>query len=368
MTAGSGAPGGGAPGATSGLGLGVGSGTAGTAMGPAANAATGPFGFNQGNVSSIALGANSGNAMGVGPASSPSSTTSVATPVQNANQNAQNSNAVLGLSNIGQSISNAPTSVLGSTTATGEGLGFQVPPVNAVMSSTLGVPVTTTDGGFVTHGNLSGQVAAEPILPSDIETAKWFNDLVDNPLGKMLSSKNPPLPTITSFLGKFLAQAAEAQTPQNVASTRAALALAGPPGPSAAFGGNPLTGTGHPMGLNTGSSGSTPSPTVTAPTTPEVQALVVAFAAAPHPLADHVTVVQPLSAPVQNTLIDVVLQNALAQLQPTQQGGVLPNRVFDPLLDREFIPIPDREFGPIPNRVFDPQIQNTVQQFTTQVV
>ena len=368
MTAGSGAPGGGAPGATSGLGLGVGSGTAGTAMGPAANAATGPFGFNQGNVSSIALGANSGNAMGVGPASSPSSTTSVANPVQNANQNAQNSNAVLGLSNIGQSISNAPTSVLGSTTATGEGLGFQVPPVNAVMSSTLGVPVTTTDGGFVTHGNLSGQVAAEPILPSDIETAKWFNDLVDNPLGKMLSSKNPPLPTITSFLGKFLAQAAEAQTPQNVASTRAALALAGPPGPSAAFGGNPLTGTGHPMGLNTGSSGSTPSPTVTAPTTPEVQALVEAFAAAPQPLADPVTGVQPLSAPVQNTLIDVVLQNALAQLQPTQQGGVLPNRVFDPLLDREFIPIPDREFGPIPNRVFDPQIQNTVQQFTTQVV
>ena len=345
MTAGSGAPGGGAPGATSGLGLGVGSGTAGASMGPAANAATGPMGFNQGNVSSIALGANSGNAMGVGPAASPtSSSTSVATPVQNANQNAQNSNAVLGLSNIGQSISNAPTSVLGSTTATGEGLGFQVPPVNAVMSSTLGVPVTTTDGGFVTHGNLSGQVAAEPILPSDIETAKWFNDLVDNPLGKMMSSKNPPLPTLTSFLGKFLAQAAEAQTPGLVASTRGAIALAGPGmgAPPAAFGGNPLTGTGHPMGLNTGSSGSTPSPTVTAPTTPEVQALVEAFAAAPQPLADPVTGVQPLSAPVQNTLINPVLQNALAQ--PTQQSGVLPNRVFSP------------------------QIQNILQQFRDQLV
>jgi hypothetical protein len=354
MTAGSGAPGGGAPGATSGLGLGVGSGTA-MGMGPGASTtsmglgqtSTGPMGFNQGNVSSAALGMGQGNAMGVGPASSPSSSTSVATPVQNANQNAQNSNAVLGLSNIGQSLGKAPTSVLGNTTAQSGHFGFQVPPVNAVMSSTLGVPVTTTDGGFVTHGNLSGQVAGTPITPADVANAEMANQLGDSVsmLGDLgippISPTPPSVLSVPAAIFGFLAQMASAQTAQNVANTRGAIALAGPGmgAPSAAFGGNPLTGTGHPMGLNTGSSGSTP---YSLPATPEVQALVEAFAAAPQPLADPVTGVQPFSTPVQNTLIDSILQNALAQ--PTQQGGVLPNRVFEP------------------------QIENILQQFKDQVV
>ena len=332
MTAGSGAPGGGAPGATSGLGLGVGSGTAGTGMGQAANAATGPMGFNMGNVSSSALGANSGNAMGVGPAASPtSSTTSSSTPVQNANQNAQNSNAVLGLSNIGQSISTTPTSVLGSTTATGEGMGFQVPPVNTVMSSTLGVPVTFGEGmgegasGFVTHGNLSGQVAGTPIMSSDISNAETMNTLGD--IATPLSVIAPSM--LGAILG-FFGETASAQTPANVANTRGALALAGPGmgAPPAAFGGNPSR-LSNIMGLS-----NTYSPTVTAnysqPTTPEVQALVEAFAEAPQPLADPVTGVQPFSTPVQNTLIDSLLQNALAQIEA--------------------------------NREFSPPIQNTTQQ------
>mgnify|MGYP003647059385 CR=1 FL=1 len=356
MTAGSGAPGTG-PGAGGGAAQGMSSsGVAGSAMGmgQAANAATGPMGFNQGNVSSAALGMGQGNAMGVGPASSPSSSTSVATPVQNANQNAQNSNAVLGLSNIGQSISNAPTSVLGNTTATGEGMGFQVPSVNSVVSSTLGVPVMFGEGmgegasGNVTHGNLSGQVAGTPITPADVANAEMANQLGDSvsmlgDLGIPPISPTPPsvLSVPAAILG-FLGQMASAQTAQNVANTRGALALAGPPGPTSAFGGNPLTGTGNPMGLTTGSPGSTPFPTVTAPTTPEVQALVEAFAAAPQPLADPVTGVQPFSTPVQNTLIDSILQNALAQ--PTQQGGVLFNRAFEP------------------------QIENILQQFKDQVV
>ena len=267
MTAGSGAPGGGAPGATSGLGLGVGSGTA-MGMGPGASTtsmglgqtSTGPMGFNQGNVSSAALGMGQGNAMGVGPASSPSSSTSVATPVQNANQNAQNSNAVLGLSNIGQSLGKAPTSVLGNTTAQSGHFGFQVPPVNAVMSSTLGVPVTTTDGGFVTHGNLSGQVAGTPITPADVANAEMANQLGDSVsmLGDLgippISPTPPSVLSVPAAIFGFLAQMASAQTAQNVANTRGAIALAGPGmgAPSAAFGGNPNTGTGHPMGLTYG--------------------------------------------------------------------------------------------------------------------
>tara|TARA_R110001583_G_scaffold194221_1_gene364665 strand:- start:595 stop:1599 length:1005 start_codon:yes stop_codon:yes gene_type:complete len=331
MTAGSGAPGGGAPGATSGLGLGVGSGTAGTGMGQAANAATGPMGFNMGNVSSSALGLGQGSAMGMGPSGPASSSTSVATPVQNANQNAQNSNAVLGLSNIGQSISTTPTSVLGSTTATGEGMGFQVPPVNTVMSSTLGVPVTFGEGmgegasGFVTHGNLSGQVAGTPIMSSDISNAETMNTLGD--IATPLSVIAPSM--LGAILG-FFGETASAQTPANVANTRGALALAGPGmgAPPAAFGGNPSR-LSNIMGLS-----NTYSPTVTAnysqPTTPEVQALVEAFAEAPQPLADPVTGVQPFSTPVQNTLIDSLLQNALAQIEA--------------------------------NREFSPPIQNTTQQ------
>ena len=300
------------------------------------------------------LGAMGNTAMGQAASTSTGLGQNSSTPVQNANQNAQQAN--LGLSNIGQSLGKAPASVLGNTTAQSGHFGFQVPPVNAVVSSTLGVPVTTTDGGPVTHGNLSGQVAGTPITQADVANAEMANQLGDSvsmlgDLGIPPISPTPPsvLSVPAAILG-FLGQMASAQTAQNVANTRGALALAGPPGPPAAFGGNPLTGTGHPMGLNTGSSGSTPSPAVTAPTTPEVQALVEAFAAAPQPLADPVTGVQPLSAPVQNTLIDVVLQNALAQ--PTQQGSVLPNRVFSPLS----------------NRVFNPQIQNVIQQFRDQLV
>ena len=358
MTAGSGAPGTSAgPGGGAAQGMSS-SGVAGSAMGMG-QAAVAPMGFNRGNVSSSALGLGQGNAMGVGPAASPASS-SASTPVQNANQNAQNSNApttIFGLSNQGQTVAQ-PTSVLGNTTATNQGLGFTVPPVNAVVSSTLGVPVTFGEGmgegasGNVTHGNLSGQVAGTPITPADVSFAEMANQLGDSVsmLGDLgippISPTPPSILSIPAAILGFLGQMGSLTTPGVVANTRGAMALAGPGmgAPTSAFGGNPLTGTGHPMGLNTGSSGSTPSPAVTAPTTPEVQALVEAFAAAPQPLADPVTGVQPLSAPVQNTLINPVLQNALAQLQPTQQSGVLPNRVFSP------------------------QIQNIIQQFRDQLV
>jgi hypothetical protein len=87
-----------------------------------------------------------------------------------------------------------------------------------VVTTADGTPVTTTDGVPVMHGNLSGRVANTAILPSDIANAKFFNQL-----GDAIS----PLSNV-SMIVSFLAQMAQAQTPQNVANTRGAIALAGP--------------------------------------------------------------------------------------------------------------------------------------------
>jgi hypothetical protein len=129
-----------------------------------------------------------------------------------------------------------------------------------IVTTTDGTPVTTTEGVPVMHGNLSGRVANTAIIPSDIANAHFFNTLGDSvsTLGDLgippISPTPPSLFAIPAAILGFLGQMASAQTAQNVANTRGAIALAGPGmgAPSAAFGGNPNTGTGHPMGLTYG--------------------------------------------------------------------------------------------------------------------
>ena len=98
-----------------------------------------------------------------------------------------------------------------------------------IVTTTDGTPVTTTDGVPVMHGNLSGRVANTAILSSDIANANFFNQLGESTEG------------IPNMMLAFLSQMARAQTPQNVANTRGAMALAGPGmgAPSASFGGGP---------------------------------------------------------------------------------------------------------------------------------
>ena len=206
----------------------------------------GPFGFNMGNVSAQALGLGLGNAMGVGPAMSSIGSNNAAIAAQQAQQ-AQQAN--LGLSNIGQMSAEAPPPPAHAQ------YGGEAPastPVNAVMSSTLGVPVTFGEGmgegasGFVTHGNLSGQVAGTPITEGDVAFAEMANQLGDavSVLGDLgippISPAPPSVLSVPSAMLGFFAQMASAQTAQNVANTRGAMALAGPGmgAPSAAHGGD----------------------------------------------------------------------------------------------------------------------------------
>ena len=362
MTAGSGAPGGGAPGAVAGLGLGTGGYGGSVAPSPYGQGRSttttqgrgqtssqgrgqtsfGPMGFNTGNVSSL----------GQSTSSTPSSTPSP-TPVQNANQNAQNANAlsqssIYGLSNQGISVVAQPTSVLGATTAQSGNFGFQVPSVNTVTSSTLGVPVTTSEGVPVTHSNLSGEVAGTNVIPSDIANAKFFNNAAEvaNPLGDGLPGIMPMPPSITSVpaaMVAFFAQMAQAQTPQNVANTRAALALS-PPSQSP-FGGTTDSSYAHPMGLNTTSRPNTPSYGTVNRAEPAREQLAQAIASASPRDPDPVTGIAPLPTPVATGVVDTILQNALAKLQPTQQVQ-----------------------GVTSNRVFNPQIQKIIQQFRDQAL
>lgn len=114
-----------------------------------------------------------------------------------------------------------PGGILGTPSSPSPGSGF------GVVTTTDGTPVTTTEGIPVMHANLSGRVANTPITKSDIATAKFFNQLGEATEG------------IPNMVLAFLSQMARAQTPQNVASTRGALAIAGPSmgSPSATFGG-----------------------------------------------------------------------------------------------------------------------------------
>ena len=115
-----------------------------------------------------------------------------------------------GQGNYGQSMGNV---------GPGSGLGNF-----GIVTTQDGTPVTTTDGVPVMHGNLSGRVANTAILPSDIANAKFFNQVADTI--SPLTSKVPL--SLTSAILGFFAQMAQAQTPQNVANTRGAIALAGP--------------------------------------------------------------------------------------------------------------------------------------------
>tara|TARA_R110002020_G_C16266069_1_gene770807 strand:- start:1024 stop:2067 length:1044 start_codon:yes stop_codon:yes gene_type:complete len=346
MTAGSGAPGT-SPGPGGGAAAGIGTGGYGGSVAPSGYGQNpGPFGITpmsvqQSGHSTSALGPS---AMGVGPA--PSSNVS-STPVQNANQNAQNANALSPTYALGDGVGPVP-SVLGATTAQSGHLGFQVPPANTVTSSTLGVPATNSEGIPVTHSNLSGEVAGTAILPSDIANAKFFNNAAEvaNPLGDGLPGIMPMPPSITSVpaaMIAFFAQMAQAQTPQNVANTRAALALS-PPSQSP-FGGTTDFNYSHPMGLSRTSRPNTPSYGTVNRAEPAREQLAQAIASASPRDPDPVTGIAPLPTPVATGVVDTIFQNALAKLQPTRQVQ-----------------------GVTSNRVFNPQIQKIIQQFRDQAL
>ena len=190
------------------LGFGAG-GAASGGMGPAANAA--PMGIfgpppSRGGRSSSPSPAPSvvpGGPMGftvAGPASAMGQAVSAAAgdggmgfvvgPIAQANAQAQ-----------AQAVANATP---------GDGSGF------GIVTTTDGTPVTTLDGVPVQHANLSGRVANTAIIPADIANAKFFNQLGEATEG------------IPNMVLAFLSQMAQAQTPQNVANTRGAIALAGP--------------------------------------------------------------------------------------------------------------------------------------------
>ena len=167
-------------------------------------------------------------ALGLGTGSSAPGSTGTGSGVTSTGQGAVAADGGLGVvaslgegqGNYGQSMGNSPG--LGSG-------GF------GIVTTSEGNPVTTTDGVPVMHGNLSGRVANTAILPSDIANAQFFNQL-----GDTISPLTSQVPlSLTSALLGFFAQMAQAQTPQNVANTRGALALAGPSmgSPSATFGG-----------------------------------------------------------------------------------------------------------------------------------
>ena len=151
----------------------------------------------------------------VGKAPSSSGTGSGVAPAAVANAIAQNP-TMYGVEGPGGIGSGAPGVAPG---VAGGGLG--------VVTTTDGTPVTTTDGVPVVHANLSGRVANTPITKADVANARFFNQLGEATEG------------IPNMVLAFLSQMARAQTPQNVASTRGALALAGPSmgSPSATFGG-----------------------------------------------------------------------------------------------------------------------------------
>jgi len=158
-----------------------------------------------------------GHGMGftVGKAPSSSGTGSGVAPAAVANAIAQNP-TMYGVEGPGGIGSGAPGVAPGTP-----GAGF------GIVTTSEGNPVTTSEGNPVMHGNLSGRVANTPILSSDIANAKFFNQLGEATEG------------IPNAIVAFFSQMAQAQTPQNVASTRGALAIAGPSmgSPSATFGG-----------------------------------------------------------------------------------------------------------------------------------
>jgi hypothetical protein len=206
-------------------GVGNAPGTAAAATAAAGSAAAGAAGSGQGMGATAAPGGYGGHGMGftVGNSSSSSSGNagSGVTPAVLANAIAQNP-TMYGVEGPGGIGSGAPG--IGGSSA-----GF------GVVTTADGTPVTTTDGVPVMHGNLSGRVANTAILSSDIANAKFFNQVADTI--SPLTSK-VPLSLPAAILG-FFAQMAQAQTPQNVANTRGALAIAGPSmgSPSATFGG-----------------------------------------------------------------------------------------------------------------------------------
>jgi len=265
----------------------------------AASAAPGPMGItSQGVAQGLA-------ALGLGTGSSAPGSTGTGSGVTSIGEGAVAADGGLGVvaslgegqGNYGQSMGNSPG--LGSG-------GF------GIVTTTDGIPVTTTDGVPVMHGNLSGRVANTAIIPSDVTTADAFTNLGDSVsmLGDLgippISPTPPSLFSMPAAILGFLGQMASAQTAQNVANTRGAIALAGPGmgAPSAAFGGNPNTGTGHPMGLTYG--GYSP------PTTSGINRLLQSVTPAPIE-PEPVVSAAPVSTPVAPV-------TTLLQTDPREEG------------------------------------------------
>lgn len=184
-----------------------------------------------------------------------------------------------------------------------------------VVTTADGTPVTTTDGVPVMHGNLSGRVANTAILPSDIANAKFFNQLGDTI--SPLTSKVPL--SLTSAILGFFSQMAQAQTPQNVANTRGAIALAGPGmgAPSAAFGGGPTSDYSNPMGLNTTSRPNTRPQISYGGYTPPAKSAIAQFLQSAAPQTVPATAQDPVvsTAPVNTAPV-----TALLQVDPEEEG------------------------------------------------
>jgi hypothetical protein len=201
-------------------GVGNAPGTAAAATAAQGSAAAGTAGSGQGMGATAAPGGYGGHGLGFTVGNSSSSSGNAGSGVTGIGEGAVAADGGLGFQavlgegqgNYGQSMGNSPG--LGSG-------GF------GIVTTTDGTPVTTTDGVPVMHGNLSGRVANTAIIPSDIANAKFFNQLGEATEG------------IPNMMLAFFSQMAQAQTPQNVANTRGALALAGPSmgSPSATFGG-----------------------------------------------------------------------------------------------------------------------------------
>jgi hypothetical protein len=184
-----------------------------------------------------------------------------------------------------------------------------------IVTTTDGTPVTTTDGVPVMHGNLSGRVANTAITKADVANAKFFNQVADTI--SPLTSK-VPLSLPAAILG-FFAQMAQAQTPQNVANTRGAIALAGPGmgAPSAAFGGGPTSDYSNPMGLNTTSRPNTRPQISYGGYTPPAKSAIAQFLQSAAPQTVPATAQDPVvsTAPVNTAPV-----TALLQVDPEEEG------------------------------------------------
>jgi len=222
---------------------------------------------------------------------------------------------------------------------TSTGMGFVVPrglvsqgPVaqanaNAVMSSTLNVPVTTQDGSIVTHQNLSNVNA--PVDASARQTARFFNNLsniipdspvntVDGPVVSTVLSALTPTPlSVLGLLGNFAVEGlTAARSPANIASVRGFLS-ANPPGGRSGLGGVPR---------NIATGGQIPSRSVVTEGQVIPRNTAITGQSLPIPTTEPTVVSgDPVSGDLPtSSLINVILEDALARINNQRSQTAIP--------------------------------------------